>query len=66
MQGQDFVFVKNSLSTYWGMDGYVLMSRFNNCGVAMDASYAVIVVTYSVDMTKQFLCVNSNKIGKIY
>ena len=39
--GQEFFMVKNSWSTYWGMDGYVLMSRRdNNCGTATDASYA--------------------------
>ena len=43
-QGKEFYLVKNSWSTHWGMDGYVLMSRTdNNCGVATDASYADIV-----------------------
>ena len=37
----EYWMVKNSWSTHWGMDGYVLMSRKdNNCGVATDASYA--------------------------
>ena len=44
MDDKDFFLVKNSWSTHWGMDGYILMSRKdNNCGIATDASYADVV-----------------------
>jgi C1A family cysteine protease len=44
LDSKDFYLVKNSWSTHWGNDGYVLMSRDgNNCGVATDASYGDIV-----------------------
>lgn len=39
--GDEFVLVKNSWSTHWGFDGYVLMWTENNqCGIATDASFA--------------------------
>ncbi len=41
----DYWYIKNSWSTHWGNDGYVLMSRKNNnCGVATDATFAEIVL----------------------
>ncbi|GFQ73482.1 counting factor associated protein D [Trichonephila clavata] len=40
LNGEPYWIVKNSWSTYWGNDGYVLMSqKDNNCGVATSPTY---------------------------
>lgn len=42
MNNEPYWIVKNSWSTYWGNDGYVLMSqKDNNCGVATQPTYVI-------------------------
>jgi len=44
LEGEDYFEVKNSWGTAWGDNGYILIARNagNMCGVAADASYAVV------------------------
>ena len=43
LHGKTYWLIKNSWSTYWGNNGYILMAmKDNNCGVATAASFPIL------------------------